>query len=604
MRGRLLLTQATEDAQDLMTSFRNMETRWDLRKSNWRRKLELAAIALFAVIGVGVLLIQAWPFPERVAAAPSPEVFAQASAMPNQGWMPLTVYFSAYGSHSSGSTITRYEWDLDGNGRFDYDATDQGGYASYLYARPGTYTVTLRVTDSLGRYATDQVAVEVRHPAASSVDYWTVFDDRRVRRIDIALSQAEWDQIWADPEAKYQARADAIVFGERLEDVGFRMRGQFSLRESGSKKPWKIDTDAYVDGQEFHNLRQLMMLNNIGDPSMLKEKLAYEMMRFAGLPASHVAYVELWIDITDDAAPPRYWGVYTLVERVDRKYLANRFGPDSKDGNLYKASHAQRGPMDLIYYGDRIEDYPTQNGQYAYGKMNNEEAADYSDIVALCQVVDGAPLASSNPVQPDTGQGDRAAGGGSNPNGVTYASEDEYVQALEAALNVDAFIRYMAVVNILNNWDTYPNTGNNYYLFNNPVSGRFEWIPWDLTWGDNAQAPLLGTAGPALTERAPLYDGVFQVERYRSQYAAYVDLLLRFWFTPAHIADQAQRYHRLIAPYVTKATGDQAFYGDRPMFPPEAFSGSWQRLVRFTAERAQYLREALQEKRWDSDERR
>ena len=32
------------------------------------------------------------------------------------------------------------------------------------------------------------------------------------------------------------------------------MRGQFSLRESGDKKPFKIDTDAYVDGQEFHNL--------------------------------------------------------------------------------------------------------------------------------------------------------------------------------------------------------------------------------------------------------------------------------------------------------------------------------------------------------------
>jgi len=388
-----------------------------------------------------------------------------------------------------------------------------------------------------------------------------------VRRIDLALTQADWDRMWADPEAKLQVQANAIVFGEALPNIGLRMRGQFSLRESGDKKPWKIDTDAYVDGQEYHNLRQLMLLNNVGDPSMLKEKLAYEMMRFAGLPASHVAYVELWIDIVDDAAPSNYWGVYTLVERVDRKYLGNRFGAGSKDGNLYKASHAQRGPMDLIYYGEKIKDYPTQNGQVAYGKMNNEAEADYSDIIALCRTIDGTQ----------------------------YGSEQEFTQALEDVLNIDAFLRYMAVVTILDNWDTYPYTGNNYYLFNNPLSGRFEWIPWDLTWGDNAQAPLFGRSGPGLLERAPLYDRVFAVAHYRSRYAAYVDLLLRHWFTPEHITDLAQYNQRLIAPYITQSSGDKAFYGERPMFPPEAFPQSWQALVRFTSARYTYLRETLQE---------
>lgn len=544
-----------------------METRWDLRKSNGRRRLELAAVALFIAVCAGLLLAQAWPTPARVAATASPEVLAQANAMPNQGWMPLSVYFSAYGSSAADAAIVRYEWDLDGNGRFDYDATTTEGYARYLYAKPGTYTVTLRVTDAAGRFATDQVAIRVRHPAASSVDYWTVFDDRQVRRIDLALTQADWDRMWAKPEAKLQVHADAVIFGEPLPDVGLRMRGQFSLRVSGAKKPWKIDTDAYVDGQEYHNLRQLMLLNNVGDPSLLKEKLAYEMLRFAGLPASHVAFVELWIDVVDDAAPPTYWGVYTMVERVDNKYLANRFGQDSKGGNLYKASHAQRGPMDLIYYGESITDYPTQNGQYAYGKMNNEAEADYSDVITLCRVVDGT----------------------------TYASEEEFTRALEDVLNVDAFLRYMAVVTILDNWDTYPNTGNNYYLFNNAVSGRFEWIPWDLTWGENAQAPLFGRSGPALLQRAPLYDRVFAVARYRRRYAAYVDLLLRHWFTPEHITGQAQQYQRLIAPYITQSSGDKAFYGEGAMFPPAAFSESWQALVRFATARSAYLREALQQ---------
>jgi spore coat protein H len=545
-----------------------MKNRLGLSTARTRRWLEIAAIALSVVVGLGILVASLLSGGKRAAAGvESAEVFAQASAMPNQGWAPLMVYFSAYGSRASGATIIRYEWDLDGDGQLDFDATTQGGYANYLYSKPGDYTIMLRVTDAQGRFSTDRIQISVRHPASSSVDYWSVFDEARVRRIDIQLSQADWDQMWADPEAKYQARGDAIIFGERLEEVGFRMRGQFSMRESGAKKPWKIDTDAYIDGQEYYNLRQLMLLNSIGDPTLLGEKLAYQMMEFTGLPASHAAYVELWIDLTDDDLPATYWGVYSLVERVDNKYLNNRFGGESKGGNLYKASHAQRGPMDLIYYGESITDYPTQNGQYAYGKMNNEAEADYSDIIELCRVVDGRQ----------------------------YASEAELVQAFEEVINVDAFLRYIAVITILDNWDTYPYTGNNFYLFHDPSSGRFEWIPWDLAWGSNTQAGLFPSAEGGIIQRAPLVDQVFGVQTYRSQYLAYMDLLLRYWFNEANVADQVEIYHRLVAPYVNQATGDKAFYGEQPMFPAEAFTNSWQAMVRFVRDRNQFLKNALAE---------
>lgn len=545
-----------------------MSSRRDWRKASGRRRLEVVAIFIFLIASGAVLLINGLRSnTPNVLAQESPLVTAQANAMPNQGWAPLTVYYSSFGSHSEGDTIVRYEWDLDGNGAFDFDATNQAGYASYIYSKPGDYTIRLRVTDSQGRYAVDSLTVSVRLRASSSVDYWTVFEDSRVRRVDIRLAKADWDRMWKDPEAKLMVQADAVVFGEPLNDVGLRMRGQFSLRESGTKKPWKIDTDAYVDGQEFHNLRQLMLLNNIGDPSMLKEKLAYEMMAFSGLPASHVGYVELWIDLNDDDQPPFYWGVYTLVERVDNKYIGNRYGQDSKGGNLYKASHAQRGPMDLKYYGDSIEAYPTQNGQYAYGKMNNEEELDYSDIVELCRVIDG----------------------------VEYAGDEELMQAYESAINIDSFLRYIAVVTIIDNWDSYPYTGNNFYLFNNPVTGRFEWIPWDLTWGGNPQTQLFGRADPGLIGEAPLYDNVFQVDTYKMKYAAYVDLLLRNWFNAGNVSDKAQAYHRMIAPYVSQSSGDQAFYGEQPMFPPEAFNNSWYELVDFTRERNAFLTVQLQQ---------
>lgn len=535
------------------------------------RRLEVGAIMVF--VAAVVLLVAVNPAAgSRVDAdaPPSPLVEAYAIAMPNQGWAPMTVHFSAFGSRSQAGRVARIEWDLDGNGVYDTDATDQGGYASYHYAKPGRYPVTLRVTDEVGNSATDGVTLDIRHPASSSVDYWTVFDDSQVRRVDVSLTLADWERMWSDPEAKIEVPADALVFGEPLNDVGFRMRGQFSLRESGLKKPWKINVDAAILDQEYHNLRQLMFTNNIGDPTMMQEKLAYEMMHFAGVPASHVCYVEFWIDFTDDGEPPIFWGIYTLIERVDKKFLANRFGPEAKTGNLYKANHALRGPMDLIYYGDAIEDYPTQHGLTAYGKATNEESADYSDIIDLIRLIDG----------------------------VAYPSPDAFAAAIEPVLNVDSFLRYMAVVVALGNWDSYPYTGNNFHLFNDPVSGRWQWIPWDLTWGGDTRHPLFELAGHGLVERAPLYDQVLRVEHYRVRFAGYLDLLARRWFTGEQVTALTERTYTQIAPLIDQGDGDKMFYDETAMFPVDAFHTGWQWLGEYAAERSQFILETLAQDDW------
>lgn len=528
------------------------------------RLLELALIFAFTVVTLLLIIANTHSNPS-LSQTESPHVTAFASAMPHQGWAPMTVYFSAFGSSSENGQIMRYEWDLDGNGLFDTDATQDGGYATYTYSKPGEYTVTLRVTDDQGGYATDNLIVNVRHPASSPVDYWTVFDNTQIRRVEVALTTDNWNLMWEDIEAKLTVPADAVIFGEPISNIGFRMRGQFSMRVAGEKKPWKFDFDAYVDGQEFYNLKQLMFINNIGDPSMLREILTYDMLRFAGVNASHACFVEFWIDFTDDDQPPIFWGIYTMIERVDRKFLASRFGQDNRHGNLYKASHAQRGPMDLIYYGPRIEYFPTQNGMYAYGLTTNEESADYSDIVNLTYVIDG----------------------------VDYETPEDFAQAVEQVLNVDSFLRYMAVMVTVSSWDIYPYTGNNFYLYNNPGTGQFEWIPWDLTWGDNVEFPLFELEGEGLIERAPLYDLVFEVEEYRLQYAAYLDLLARYWFNGTNIGQEAQRYYNLIAPRLSQGTGDRMYYGETAMFSPEAFQNSWIQLANFAEERSRFILETL-----------
>jgi len=532
------------------------------------RIVEISIILIFLAASiVTAILVAPLQKQEVNEAVDSDTLEAVVSYMPIQGWTPLEVHFSAEDSYSNNGKIIKYEWDLDGNGRFDTDATDTSGYVSYNYLDNGNYDVTLRITDERGFSSTTTVPVNIRHPGSSSVDYWTVFDDSRVRKVTVKLKQSDWDHIWSDIEKKYEVPADAVIFGEELEDVGFSMRGQFSMREAGDKKPWKINTDAFVPDQEFHNLKQLVFTNNIGDSTMLAEKISYDMMHFAGVPASHVCFVEFWIDITDDGKDPMFWGVYTMIERIDAKFISNRFSRDAKDGNRYKASHAQRGPMDLVYYGESIEDYPTQNGQYAYGKDNNREDPDYSDIIELCYVVDGAE----------------------------HASTEEFAEALEEVFNVDSYLRYMAVITLTMNWDSYPWTGNNFFLFHNPVTDKFEWIPWDLTWGGDASMPLFERSQPTVSPYAPLFENVFKVEKYKRQYSAYLDLLIREYFNYENIYQVSKDHHDLIAPYVTQDTGDKMYFGDTAWFTIGEFNNSWQSLAMNAGERSRFVSDILDE---------
>lgn len=77
------------------------------------------------------------------------------------------VYFN--GTAVSQYSIVRYEWDFDGDGRYDWNSTENG-IANFTYNKAGTYKAKLRVTDSEGRNATDVRIVKVMDDEKISVE--------------------------------------------------------------------------------------------------------------------------------------------------------------------------------------------------------------------------------------------------------------------------------------------------------------------------------------------------------------------------------------------------------------------------------------------------
>lgn len=540
-------------------------------EKDWLRIFEIWIIALF-IVG-GVIWVAIGSFSSSGPASTSPQVDENiqvfAYAMPNTGWAPLTVYFSAYGSNDPDGQIVRYEWDLDGNGFFESDASAEGGYASYVYTKPRDYTISVRVTNDKGATATTSVQVHVMHPASSSVDYWTVFDQSQVREIEVRLTQADWDAMMAEPEAKLMVPADAVILGERVDQIGISPKGNSTLWFPGAKKPFKLDMNFQLPEQEYRNLKMLLLHNNFGDPSMLREKMAYDMMQFAGVPGGFTAYVELWIDIVDDELPADFVGVYTMVERPDRKYLANRFGRENDSGNLYKAdAWFEEGAADLAYYGENIADYPMPRGELAYALMYKDPAqADYADIIHLCYIIDG----------------------------VDYESPQDFAIALEQVFDVDVFLRYLAVIFLNLNFDQYPDTGNNYYIYHNPGTNKFEWIAWDMgnSWGmfgGEYNHPIFGTEeslGPL--QYRPLFTKVFQVAEYRQTYMAYLDLLIRNYYNKENIEALARRWQEMIRPHLYEGNGDKMFFGESAQTSIQEFEAGLDFIVDLTGRRAEFV---------------
>jgi spore coat protein H len=178
-------------------------------------------------------------------------------------------------------------------------------------------------------------------------------------------------------------------------------------------------------------------------------------------------------------------------------------------------------------------------------------------------------------------------------DGVQYETPQDFAQAVEQVFHVDSFLRYMAVVTALSNWDIYPYTGNNFYLYHDPATDRFEWIPWDLAWGEDSSMPLFKLQGFRLSPHAPLYENVFAVDRYRQDYAAYLDLLSRTWFTYENIFERASRFHNMIAPYVTQGDGDKMFFGEGRRFAVENFDQSWIHMAEFARQRHDFVLASL-----------
>jgi spore coat protein CotH len=224
----------------------------------------------------------------------------------------------------------------------------------------------------------------------------------------------------------------------------------------------------------------------------------------------------------DHGDGPTYFGLYTIVEVVDDTVVDTWFTDDN--GNLYKPEGTGASFASGSFTTAHFE------------KKSNEDAADWGDVRNLYDALHASDRSSS---------------------------PAEWRARLEETLDVDGFIRWLAVNTVMQNWDTYGRMTHNYYLYGDPdAAGRLTWIPWD-----NNEALMQGKMGGALSlslgeasSQWPLIRYVADDPEYRTRYVARVKETVDGVFDPAGMAARYQATRDLIQPFVTGADGEQSGY--------------------------------------------
>ncbi len=221
------------------------------------------------------------------------------------------------------------------------------------------------------------------------------------------------------------------IDGMWFDSVGAQFKGNSSYNNNSKKKPFKIDMNEYVSGQDIDGLKKFNLNNGFKDPTFMREKMTLDFCRRHGLSAPRCTYANLYLNDS-------LWGLYTFIEQVDKTFLETQFSDD--DGNLFKGdpngSLQWYGPMDSSYYN-------------RYELKTNDSLNDWSDLVHLIDKINNTP-------------------------------PQYFFDSIESAMNTTSYLKYWAMNILFSNLDSYNGSGHNYYLYHHPGTDKFIFIAWDV----------------------------------------------------------------------------------------------------------------------------
>lgn len=311
-----------------------------------------------------------------------------------------------------------------------------------------------------------------------------LFDENKVLQVDIQMDPAEYDVLRGEgrslAELGFQCanefeyshfKARLTVDGEVLEDVDIRKKG-FLGSLTAARPSFKLNFDTHKPGRRLHSLERMTLNNNQQDTSNSHQCISYAMFRSVGLPAPRCGYARVSVNGED-------LGIYSHIESVKKRFLRRHFSSDA--GNLYEAQLADFG----------------EGTKGNYQLKTNEDVNDRSDLDAVVAAL--------------------------------MADDNNMPGLLGQVVDLDQFIDYWAMEAVTGHWDGATGNANNHYVYRDPNSGMFNFIPWGTDGALSLTHPLNPGTGP-LYRFTSIPSRLYAIPEYRERFHQRVlSLLDELW---------------------------------------------------------------------------
>lgn len=318
---------------------------------------------------------------------------------------------------------------------------------------------------------------------APKLPHEVLFDGRVMPTFYITIPETSWDTIEQcvlppgkdpPPACDYQPATLVLNYDPDPDDgiattistaplaIGLKRKGRATWQTLGPPDPTFTGFVADRTGKpslklklenKLLGLTRLTLNNGIQDPSGIRERLGYRVMRALGedapLANSALVYVK-GPDDTDFVA----WGLYVNLQTIDKQFVKTHFGEvDGEIGNLYDTYND-------FYFTDL--DRCVSRGQAGSGTgtqearfelETNEDDNDLSDLTSAIDAVNRH------------GCSDPSVGA------ATFFTE------ADAVLDIGSFQRNAAIDALLVNWDGFSGARNNYKLYRELARDRMVIVP-------------------------------------------------------------------------------------------------------------------------------
>ena len=359
------------------------------------------------------------------------------------------------------------------------------------------------------------------HSNAKELTLDDIFPTDRVVDVQITVSERDWNTIryqsrnfmsalnesrqFAPIEHPYTyVEASVSIDGVVFPKVGIRKKG-FIGSQSNTRPSLKIKLNHIDKETEIEGLTNLTLNNNQQDMSQVSQFMGYALFNATGSPAPRCAYAKVTVN-------GKSLGIYSHVESMRKLLLKRAFG--NSKGTFYEGT---------------VVDF-NKEWENSFEHKRGNDALGREKIIALIDVL---------------------------------ADDQVTEEAIGELVDLDSFYRFWAVESLLGFWDSYSGNNNNFFIYLNPDTDKFHFLPWGadslfmkfsmLDSAKNSWAPISVKTQGLIAYR------LYQLEAGRERYAKMMTELLKNHWNEAQLLSEVDRIAAMIQPHLIP---ERAFRGE------------------------------------------